>query len=536
VGDGRSLAGKIGKSSASRQFSHGFVLAFPISRRRKDAESFSSQPGFQGTDKMLRHWSIGVALAVWGLLSSAQAQQPIRWQWDLVSAQQLAGRTNRLVLVHFWADWCGPCKRMDQDVFSRSDVAAALEADYVAVKLHKDHFPAMAQKFGVTAIPADVILTPQGQVLEKFQGYSEASQYVGRMNRVAAVYRTQNGRVYTQIAGQPSQTPVAAPTGGPQYSTPGYPPQAGAQGYPDNRSVDPFNRSPQAATAPANPPYAGAPLPERNGPRPDAAVGPQLNMNAPGQPSMVQSDPMRSPYPQNPAPVLDPLLPQQGPAMSPMAPATPPRDQANPYLGAGIQPSRGAPQGTVAAPPNQGGQPWQAMPSPSPSAMGAPAAEAMPSRSVELPPGNPPLGLDGYCPVQLNEKERWVRGNSRWGVRHEGRTYLFAGPEEQSRFYADPDRYAPVLSGDDVVLMVEQGQRVAGRREHGGWFQNRIYLFADEATFQRFFADPYRYANAVTQMKSSVAARPGSDQPPAGSRPTGPGWGTPNPAGPAQYR
>lgn len=468
---------------------------------------------------MLRHWSIGVALVVWGLVSSAQAQQTIRWQWNLESAKQVAGQTNRLVLVHFWADWCGPCKRMEQDVFSRPDVAAALEADYVPVKLHKDHFPAVAREFGITAIPADVILTPQGQVLEKFQGYSDANQYVGRMNRVAAVYRTQNGRVYTQIAGQPAKTPAVPSMDASRYPTPGYPPAAGPQGYNDNRGVDPYNRSPQASPAPANPPYAGLPMPEQN--------GPQMNMNGPGLPVAGQPEPVRSPYAQNPAPVQDPLLPQPGPAMSSMPPATPPREQANPYLGPSLSPSREMPQGTATTAPNQGGQPWQATSSPNPPAMGMPAAEAMPSRSVQLPPGNPPLGLDGYCPVQLNEKERWVRGNPKWGVRHEGRTYLFAGPEEQSRFYADPDRYAPVLSGDDVVLMVEQGQRVAGRREHGGWFQNRIYLFADEATFQRFFADPYRYANAVTQMKSNVAARPGR---------VPPSVGMPNPAGPARYR
>jgi len=84
--------------------------------------------------------------------------------------------------------------------------------------------------------------------------------------------------------------------------------------------------------------------------------------------------------------------------------------------------------------------------------------------------------------------------------------------------------------------MLEQGKRVAGRREHGGWFQNRIYLFADETSFQRFFADPYHYANAVTQMKSSVAARPGCERQPGATPPAGPAWGTPNPMGPAQYR
>ncbi|NLX96505.1 MAG: hypothetical protein GXY83_10050 [Rhodopirellula sp.] len=131
-----------------------------------------------------------------------------------------------------------------------------------------------------------------------------------------------------------------------------------------------------------------------------------------------------------------------------------------------------------------------------------PPNSAVATGSQAEPPiaaGNPPLAMDGYCPVELSEKERWVKGNPRWGLIHEGRTYLFAGPEEQSRFYADPNRYAPAYCGSDVVLAVEQGQEVAGRREHGAWFDGRVYLFSSEASYSRFSSDPYRYLQTMQQ-------------------------------------
>jgi len=118
---------------------------------------------------------------------------------------------------------------------------------------------------------------------------------------------------------------------------------------------------------------------------------------------------------------------------------------------------------------------------------------------ADLPPGNPPLALDGYCPVQLGETRRWVLGNRQWGARHLGRTYLFAGPEEQRRFLADPDRYAPVISGDDVVQAVDRGQSVAGRREHGVFYHGRVFLFADEASLATFAKNPSRYADQAMQ-------------------------------------
>ncbi|MGB9689672.1 MAG: hypothetical protein ACPLY8_12350, partial [Thermogutta sp.] len=133
-----------------------------------------------------------------------------------------------------------------------------------------------------------------------------------------------------------------------------------------------------------------------------------------------------------------------------------------------------------------------------------------PSSPVAIPPGNPPLALDGYCPVSLTDKHRWVLGNRRWGARHEGRTYLFAGPEEQQKFLANPDRYAPVLSGYDVVKLVEGTQLIEGRREHGAWFGGRVYLFSDEDSFQKFSADPYRYINALPQAVARLSQKAGT--------------------------
>jgi YHS domain-containing protein len=56
-----------------------------------------------------------------------------------------------------------------------------------------------------------------------------------------------------------------------------------------------------------------------------------------------------------------------------------------------------------------------------------------------------------------------------------------------------------VISGNDPVLAMDGGQAVSGRREHGVFYENRIYLFADEASLQRFYQNPNRYAAEVVQ-------------------------------------
>jgi YHS domain-containing protein len=122
-----------------------------------------------------------------------------------------------------------------------------------------------------------------------------------------------------------------------------------------------------------------------------------------------------------------------------------------------------------------------------------------------LPKGDPNFGLDGFCPVSLCERQQWVPGDRRWGLSHRGRTYLFAGPEEMKRFNADPDRYAPVISGNDVVMAAEQGQFVRGLREHGVFFGRRVYLFSSEESLEKFAKNPKNYANQALEALRSGA-------------------------------
>ncbi len=117
----------------------------------------------------------------------------------------------------------------------------------------------------------------------------------------------------------------------------------------------------------------------------------------------------------------------------------------------------------------------------------------------QTPPGSPPLGLDGYCPVTLVERQQWAAGVPAFGAIHRGRTYLFLGPAEVKKFLADPDKYSPVLAGNDPVLALDSQVMVPGHREFGVYSDNRVYLFADAASRKKFEANPTRYTAAALQ-------------------------------------
>lgn len=107
--------------------------------------------------------------------------------------------------------------------------------------------------------------------------------------------------------------------------------------------------------------------------------------------------------------------------------------------------------------------------------------------------GRPPVALDGYCAVELGEKERWLPGNPRWSVVHQGQTYLFSGPAQRQRFLANPRRYVPAYSAHDPVLAVDRNLRVPGHTDYCVMYDGQLYMFSGSVTLARFQENPGRY-------------------------------------------
>ena len=137
-------------------------------------------------------------------VSTASARAEIRWQTDLEAAKRTAAQTNKLVLMHFWASWCKPCMRLESTVFNQQGLGESLEKDYVLVKVNIDHRPTTARTYGVTSIPADVVIRPDGQLVEKSSSPRTAAAYYGRMQQIALKVPNRGLQAYANIGGQPS--------------------------------------------------------------------------------------------------------------------------------------------------------------------------------------------------------------------------------------------------------------------------------------------------------------------------------------------
>lgn len=101
--------------------------------------------------------------------------------------------------------------------------------------------------------------------------------------------------------------------------------------------------------------------------------------------------------------------------------------------------------------------------------------------------------LDGFCPVQLVENEQWIKGSPRYAAEWKGRVYWLSDAAALNKFIANAERYTPVLSGLDPVMLM-QGERRDGLTDYCVVYDGRLYMFSSAATLARFRQSPRQYA------------------------------------------
>ena len=76
-------------------------------------------------------------------------------------------KSEKPVLIDFWAEWCGPCRMLAPTV----DAIANERNDIVVGKINVDDEPKLAVSFGNDSIPT-LIIVKNGEIAGKLVGYN----------------------------------------------------------------------------------------------------------------------------------------------------------------------------------------------------------------------------------------------------------------------------------------------------------------------------------------------------------------------------
>jgi thioredoxin 1 len=94
--------------------------------------------------------------------------------------QEAIKGSDKLILVDFWAEWCGPCKSLAPAL---EDASNDLSEKIVVYKLNIDENPVAPQKYGVRGVPT-IVFFRNGEEADRQVGLLPKSKLYEKIEKI----------------------------------------------------------------------------------------------------------------------------------------------------------------------------------------------------------------------------------------------------------------------------------------------------------------------------------------------------------------
>jgi thioredoxin 1 len=85
--------------------------------------------------------------------------------------------SDKLTIVDFWAEWCGPCRAIGPVI---DELSKEYNGRINVGKLNVDHNPQVSTDYGITSIPA-ILFIKGGKVVDKLVGAQPKGNFVKKI-------------------------------------------------------------------------------------------------------------------------------------------------------------------------------------------------------------------------------------------------------------------------------------------------------------------------------------------------------------------
>jgi len=102
--------------------------------------------------------------------------------WNAILAEAKA--EDKLIFVDAYTTWCGPCKKMDRDVFVNMEVGSFYNSMFINVKIdmEKGEGIKLARDYNVNAFPTFLFIDGNGKLMHRTAGFHSVNQFIALGN------------------------------------------------------------------------------------------------------------------------------------------------------------------------------------------------------------------------------------------------------------------------------------------------------------------------------------------------------------------
>jgi thiol-disulfide isomerase/thioredoxin len=126
---------------------------------------------------------------------------------NLEEAQQQAYQKDKLFFLYFTADWCMPCRWMEEETFQDPALSSYVKANYLAVKvdISKAVGRILQEQFEVNSLPSILVFDALGHLVDRREASQEAEPLLRWLKRLDKPANHLDPRLHaTALAGTPA--------------------------------------------------------------------------------------------------------------------------------------------------------------------------------------------------------------------------------------------------------------------------------------------------------------------------------------------
>jgi thiol:disulfide interchange protein len=107
----------------------------------------------------------------------------IQWVNSFDEGLKMAKTRNCPLMVDFYAEWCGWCKKLDKETWTNNDVIQ-LAKKFICIKIDCDTDRQTPAKYGARSLPTILFMNPEGKVIHQVLGYRDPEDMIAEMSKV----------------------------------------------------------------------------------------------------------------------------------------------------------------------------------------------------------------------------------------------------------------------------------------------------------------------------------------------------------------